>query len=82
LLNPNRNPTLSREQIEHGLRDYLGGEMIVWLGLGHSTDRDTDGHIDGIAPYLAPATRRRSSRGRPSMRVSASGSGAGGGSRR
>ena len=56
LLNPNRNPTLSREQIERGLRDYLGVETIVWLGLGHSTDRDTDGHIDGIAPYLAPAT--------------------------
>jgi agmatine deiminase len=56
LLNPNRNPTMSREQIERGLRDYLGVEAIVWLGLGHSTDRDTDGHIDGIAPYLAPAT--------------------------
>ena len=56
LLNPNRNPTLSREEIEQGLRDYLGVEAIVWLGLGHSTDRDTDGHIDGIAPYLAPAT--------------------------
>jgi agmatine deiminase len=56
LLNPNRNPTLSREQIEQGLRDYLGVEAIVWLRFGHSTDRDTDGHIDGIAPYLAPAT--------------------------
>jgi agmatine deiminase len=56
LLNPNRNPTMSREQIEDGLRDYLGVETIVWLGLGHSTDRDTDGHIDGIAPYLEPAT--------------------------
>jgi agmatine deiminase len=56
LLNPNRNPTMSQERIERGLRDYLGVEVIVWLGLGHSTDRDTDGHIDGIAPYLAPAT--------------------------
>jgi agmatine deiminase len=55
LLNPNRNSTMSREQIEHGLRDYLGVETIVWLGLGHSTDRDTDGHIDGIAQYVAPA---------------------------
>ena len=55
LLNPNRNPTMSREQIEQGLRDFLGVETIVWLGLGHSTDRDTDGHIDGIAPYVAPA---------------------------
>jgi agmatine deiminase len=56
LLNPNRNPTMSREEIEQSLRDYLGVEMIVWLGLGHSTDRDTDGHIDGIASYVAPAT--------------------------
>jgi agmatine deiminase len=55
LLHPNRNPTMSREQIEQGLRDYLGVETIVWLGSGHSTDRDTDGHIDGIAQYLAPA---------------------------
>jgi len=55
LLNPNRNPTMSREEIEQGLRDYLGVEAIVWLGLGHSTDRDTDGHIDGIATYVAPA---------------------------
>ena len=56
LLNPNRNPTMSREDIEQGLRDHLGIETIVWLGLGHSTDRDTDGHIDGIAIYVAPAT--------------------------
>jgi agmatine deiminase len=56
LLNPNRNPTMSREDIEQGLRDHLGVETIVWLGLGHSTDRDTDGHIDGIAIYVAPAT--------------------------
>lgn len=56
LLNPNRNPTMSREEIEQGLRDHLGVETIIWLGLGHSTDRDTDGHIDGIAQYVAPAT--------------------------
>jgi agmatine deiminase len=56
LLNPNRNPTMSREEIERGLRDHLGVETIVWLGLGHSSDRDTDGHIDGIVIYVAPAT--------------------------
>jgi agmatine deiminase len=55
LLNPNRNPAMSREQIEQGLRDYLGVETIVWLGNGHSTDRDTDGHIDGILMYVGPA---------------------------
>lgn len=56
LLNPNRNPTMTRKQIEQGLRDHLGVETIVWLGLGHSSDRDTDGHIDGIVIYVAPAT--------------------------
>lgn len=54
LLHPNRNPTMSREEIERGLRDYLGIEAVIWLGLGHSADRDTDGHIDDIAQYLAP----------------------------
>jgi agmatine deiminase len=55
LLNPNRNPSMSREQIEDGLREYLGVETVGWLGRGHSTDRDTDGHIDGILIYVAPA---------------------------
>jgi agmatine deiminase len=54
LLNPNRNPHLTREQIEQHLRDFLGLGSIIWLGRGHSTDRDTDGHIDGIAQYIAP----------------------------
>ena len=54
LLNPNRNPDLSRAGIERGLRDFLGAEVVVWLGLGHSADRDTDGHIDGIAQYVRP----------------------------
>ena len=56
LLNPNRNPGLSRGDIERGLRDFLGAEVVVWLGLGHSTDRDTDGHVDGVAQYVRPGT--------------------------
>ena len=57
LLNPNRNPDLSREEIEHGLRDYLGVTTIVWLPVGHVLDtgpEGTDGHVDGVAQYLAP----------------------------
>jgi len=54
LLNPNRNPTLSREQIEDALRAHLGADRIVWLGKGLVEDRDTDGHVDLIAAYLAP----------------------------
>ena len=56
LLNPNRNPGLSRGDIERGLRDFLGAEVVVWLGLGHSADRDTDGHVDGIAQYVRPGS--------------------------
>ena len=54
LLNPNRNPTWSREQIEDGLREYLGIETVIWLQAFE--DRDTDGHVDGIAQYVRPGT--------------------------
>jgi len=57
LLNPNRNSALSREQIEQGLRDYLGVSAVIWLPVGQSLDigpEGTDGHIDGIAQYVAP----------------------------
>jgi agmatine deiminase len=54
LLNRNRNPQLSREEIEQGLRDYLGVETVVWLGQGLVEDRDTDGHIDLIAAFTRP----------------------------
>jgi agmatine deiminase len=56
LLNENRNPDMTREQIERTLGDYLGVEHVIWLGQGHPLDRDTDGHIDGIAQYVRPAT--------------------------
>ncbi len=55
LLNPNRNPSLSREQIEQGLRDYLGVEQILWLGDGIEGD-DTDGHVDDITRFVARET--------------------------
>ena len=51
LLNPNRNPTLSKDQIEQLLKENLGVERIVWLGLGLIEDRDTDGHVDLIAAF-------------------------------
>ena len=57
LLNPNRNPNLTREQIEQGLRDYLGVSTVLWIPFGHSADvgpAGTDGHIDGVAQYIAP----------------------------
>mgnify|MGYP002623655691 FL=1 len=53
LLNKNRNPHLSREQIEHHLREMLGVEKILWLGDGIIGD-DTDGHIDDLTRFVAP----------------------------
>jgi agmatine deiminase len=53
LLNRNRNPTLSREQIEQALRDYLGAEKVVWLGRGVFED-ETDGHVDNLACFARP----------------------------
>jgi agmatine deiminase len=50
LLNPNRNPRLSREQIEQALCDYLGVTTVVWLGDGIEGD-DTDGHIDDLSRF-------------------------------
>jgi agmatine deiminase len=52
LLNKNRNPDLSREQIEQRLRDYLGVREILWLGPGIDGD-DTDGHIDDLARFVS-----------------------------
>ena len=52
LLNKNRNPNLSREEIEQRLRDYLGVCDILWLGDGIAGD-DTDGHIDDIARFVS-----------------------------
>jgi agmatine deiminase len=54
LLNPNRNPSLSREEIEGVLRARLGVHTILWLGMGLLEDRDTDGHVDLIAAFTRP----------------------------
>ncbi len=53
LLNPNRNPSLSRERIEGYLKDYLGVSKILWLGDGIVGD-DTDGHVDDLTRFVAP----------------------------
>lgn len=52
LLNKNRNPNLSRQEIEQHLRDYLGVRDILWLGDGIAGD-DTDGHIDDLARFVS-----------------------------
>src|SRR6266404_6285158 len=52
LLNKNRNPNLSRDEIERRLRDFLGVKEILWLGDGIEGD-DTDGHIDDLARFVS-----------------------------
>lgn len=54
LLNPNRNPHLTKAQIEDRLRDYLGVSKILWLEEGIIGD-DTDGHIDDITRFVSPS---------------------------
>ena len=55
LLNKNRNPTLSKKQIENCLKDYLGASHVVWLKNGIAGD-DTDGHVDDLARFVNPTT--------------------------
>src|ERR1051326_3021983 len=53
LLNPNRNPQLSRVEIEDYLKNYLGVEKVLWLGEGIAGE-DTDGNIYDISRFVAP----------------------------
>lgn len=49
-----RNPTLDKSDIERYLRDYLGVELVLWLGQGVVGDVDTDGHIDNLLAFVRP----------------------------
>lgn len=53
LMNRNRNPQLSKSQIEQLLRSYLGVTTIIWLDQGVLYD-ETDGHIDNLACFVRP----------------------------
>jgi agmatine deiminase len=54
LLHPNRNPSLTRRDIEERLRTELGVSTIVWLPHGLALDGDTDGHVDNVAAFARP----------------------------
>jgi agmatine deiminase len=50
-----RNPGVSREQLEQAFHDFLGIDQVIWLGRGVAGD-DTHGHIDDISRFVGPAT--------------------------
>ena len=52
VLDPARNPAASRELFEQVVAEYLGTDTVLWLVA--YPDRDTDGHIDGIAQLVRP----------------------------
>lgn len=71
LLNPNRNPLLTRDDIETRLRRDLGFERVLWLGEGLINDH-TDGHVDNLARFVAPgvlALPRATGKGDPNAHI-------------
>jgi agmatine deiminase len=54
LLHPNRNPGLSKAEIEAELIAKLGVSKVIWLPYGGLEDRETDGHVDGVCAFVAP----------------------------
>ncbi len=51
LLNPNRNPSLNKTQIEQAVNESLGVTKLIWLGDGLVNDH-TNGHIDNLARFV------------------------------
>ena len=50
-----RNPGVSRDQLERAFHDYLGIDQVIWLDRGVAGD-DTHGHIDDITRFVGPST--------------------------
>lgn len=56
LLNPNRNPNLDAEEVEARLKPALGVSKVLWIDSCGLANDHTDGHIDTLVRFVAPAT--------------------------
>jgi agmatine deiminase len=56
MLSPNRNPHLSKKQIEKRLKKLFGVQRILWLNHGYLAGDDTDSHIDTLARFCDAET--------------------------
>ncbi|MBR3324315.1 agmatine deiminase [Candidatus Saccharibacteria bacterium] len=54
MLSPDRNPEMTKEQIEEKLMEYTGCEKVLWLPYGVYMDEDTEGHVDNVCQFVAP----------------------------
>ena len=52
MMNPNRNPGMTREAIDQLLNNAFGTKKVIWLDKGIEPDPITDGHIDGMAAFV------------------------------
>ena len=53
ILNPNRNPGMTKSEAEAELRAMLGARKVIWLP-GDATETETDGHVDGYIALIRP----------------------------
>jgi agmatine deiminase len=53
IINDNRNPSLTREEIEHNLKEYIGVDKVIWFKRGIYLD-EAGGHIDGLCCFIKP----------------------------
>lgn len=53
LLSKGRNPTLTKEEIESNLKEFLGAEKVLWLPRGIYND-ETNEHVDNVCAFTAP----------------------------
>jgi agmatine deiminase len=54
LLNPNRNPNMTKLEIENELKDFLGVAKVIWIPHGLYGDDDTNGHVDNLCCFIKP----------------------------